>query len=726
MTLSLWRYSHLILALVSSLFLIVASVSGIILAIEPISQSVKGYDVVSLDDVTLAETITVLQATYDEVLSLEITSDDYVIASLVGVDGQSSAAYINPKTGEIIGSVIEKAPIFKWATSLHRSLFLKGIGRFFVGFVSLLLFFIAVSGVFLLAQRQGGFHRWFSQIKERDFNMRYHVILSRWLLVPIVIIAGTGVFLSAEKFNILPESETSLDWNAAIENNETQTAITELPFFQNLKLSEIRKVTFPFSEFPEDYYEMSLRNRDVLVHQYTGAVVSEVLHPFTQIASQWSLQWHTGSGSIIWSTILLLACGSILFFIFSGTAMFLKRRRKIAHKLETIDKDEAEFIILVGSESGNTYAFAKAFTKSLQEIGKLAYLATLNEYTTYQKAKYLVLFTATYGDGDAPTNARNFEKRFKKIKQPNDLRFSVLGFGESIYPDFCKYAIEVDALLQQAKGFLPLMPLTKIDEQSKEEIAIWVQSWSGQVGVPVHVSGTKKSKKPSLQSSFKVIASSEINEDDTFLIRLRSRRKIKFQSGDLLNIIPPGENLMRQYSIASLDGEILLSIKKHKLGKCSNFLRELKVGDTLKASVVQNSSFHFPKKAPSVICIANGTGIAPFLGMVHEQKEQTQIAMFWGGRTQHSFDIYRPVFGAFKEIKLALSRTERAMYVQNLIALEAIHITTSLESGGVIMICGSLVMQREVLDVLEGITMMHLETPLAHFESNGQILTDCY
>jgi sulfite reductase (NADPH) flavoprotein alpha-component len=67
MTLSLWRYSHLLLALSSSLFLIIASVTGVILACEPISNTLQGHSVVDLEDVPVATTIHQLREEHDEV-----------------------------------------------------------------------------------------------------------------------------------------------------------------------------------------------------------------------------------------------------------------------------------------------------------------------------------------------------------------------------------------------------------------------------------------------------------------------------------------------------------------------------------------------------------------------------------------------------------------------------------------------------------------------------------
>lgn len=74
MTISIWRYSHFVLALAASLFLLIATVTGVILAVEPISHQAKGYAVQDLDKVSLGTTITALKNNYDEVFSLEVES----------------------------------------------------------------------------------------------------------------------------------------------------------------------------------------------------------------------------------------------------------------------------------------------------------------------------------------------------------------------------------------------------------------------------------------------------------------------------------------------------------------------------------------------------------------------------------------------------------------------------------------------------------------------------
>ena len=156
MALSIWRYSHLILAFISSLFLLIASITGVILAVEPISNKVRPYSVANADELTLAETLENLSGKYDEVLFVSRDRNGFISISAIN-DGQSNQFYVDPFTGEALGPLIEKAPIFQFSTSLHRSLFLKSTGRLLVGLVSFLLFLIAISGIVLIAKRQGGF-----------------------------------------------------------------------------------------------------------------------------------------------------------------------------------------------------------------------------------------------------------------------------------------------------------------------------------------------------------------------------------------------------------------------------------------------------------------------------------------------------------------------------------------------------------------------------------------
>ena len=96
-------------------------------------------------------------------------------------------------------------------------------------------------------------------------------------------------------------------------------------------------------------------------------------------------------------------------------------------------------------------------------------------------------------------------------------------------------------------------------------------------------------------------------DDDIFLIALRPSPKSSFASGDLFGITPE-DGRERLYSVAKYQGDVWLSVKLHSQGVVSNLLNNLQIGDTLQAALVAKKHFHFPKKAPQVVCIANGSG----------------------------------------------------------------------------------------------------------------------
>ncbi|MGO4920993.1 PepSY domain-containing protein [Maribacter spongiicola] len=731
MTISIWRYSHLTLALVSSLFLIVASVTGIILAVEPISHQTKGYAVENLEEVSLATAIDALKNTYDEVLGLEVESSGFVKASVLTMDMETLDVYVNPVTGEQLGEVRERPYIFTFATNVHRSLFLKSIGRFFVGLISLLLAIIAITGLVLLAKRQGGFSKLFSKVQKDYFELRYHVVLSRWFFIPIVILAVTGVYLSAEKFNLLPEANVEQQEVVVNENTKAYNHIKEVPFFKETTLAAVRQVEFPFSDDPEEYYLIALQDKEVAVNQQTGTIVRSGDYPFVTMASRLSLVLHTGEGNVIWSIILLLASTSILFFMYSGFVMTLKRRKKGKRITQLLGKDECEYIILVGSESGTAFDFGQRLYNGLTKVGKKVFLTELNKYNVYAKAKNIIVFTSTYGEGEPPTNARKFPALFSTIQQPNKIDFSVIGFGSLDYPDYCKFAIELDNQIISANNFHQQLPLFKINKSDFDSFELWMIQFSKQVGFTIPIERPIINKKKYKKVEFEVVERTALNCDDTFLLRLKPKSKIDFTSGDLLAIFPNADDMVREYSVARIEDEILLSIKKHELGRGSNFLFGLKVGETIKAAIDRNEHFHFPENSKNSIFISNGTGIAPFLGMISENTTKN-ISLFWGGRKKASMEVYNSIFekeasnrGNLK-IFTSFSREGEKQYIQDAVLEQKDLVLETINQNGTIMICGSLAMQHDVLDVIEKILEGNQTITFEAFENSNQLKTDCY
>ncbi|RKS95582.1 sulfite reductase (NADPH) flavoprotein alpha-component [Flavobacterium limicola] len=732
MTLSFWRYAHLALAVFSAAFLVLASVTGVILAVDAIQEKTPPYKVENFDKITLGETLPILRKTYPEITELSVNHNQFV--TLQGIDQEDNDvnAYIDARTGKILGEPIKKSEFIQWTTALHRSLFLKETGRFIVGFVSFLLVLISISGFALILNRQRSLRSLFSKIVKENFAQYYHIFLGRLSLIPILIIALSGTYLTLEKFNFFLEKTDSEEKTETVATTPIPKKGTAISVFKNTLLADVQKIEFPFSDDPEEYYIITLKDREIEVNQITGAIVSETPFPLQTLASNLSLDLHTGRSSILWAIILGIASLNILFFIYSGFAMTLKRRAsRIKNKYKA---QESTFILLVGSENGSTLLFANAIQKQLLAHGEKVFLTELNNYSVFPKAKHLIVFTSTHGLGDAPSNASKFILLINKTEQQQKINVSVVGFGSKAYPDFCGYAQEIDVLLAKQNWVERFLELQTVNDKSAEEFVGWVKLWSAKTGIPLSATPSLYNEIPKDLEKMTVLDKTAISDTEhTFLLTLRTSRSATFTSGDLLAIYPANDNQERLYSIGNHNGNIQLVVKLHPSGLGSGYLYNAEPSSVFKARIIKNKTFHFPKKESKVALISNGTGIAPFLGMMEQNKKKTEIHLYCGFRKATETVLGYEKFAAemiqkqqLQSFHLALSREENHNYVMDLIKRDADFFLDLLTQEGVVMICGSLAMQKDVEAVLNILCLDKTSKGIADYKSNGQVLTDCY
>lgn len=729
MTLSFWRYTHLALALFSSLFLLLASVTGIILAVDAVQEKTLPYKVENFDAITLEETLPVLKKSYSEITELSVDYNQFVTLQAIDADGNDINAYINPKTGKKLGKPVKKTEFIQWVTGLHRSLFLHETGRFFVGVISFLLVLIAISGFTLVLNRQRGIRNFFSKVIKEYFAQYYHVVLGRLALIPILIIALTGTYLSLERFNFFMGEKKEKEKSETVVPAKKNTAEN---IFKTTLLADVKKIEFPFTDDPEEYYIIQLKDKEIEVNQVTGAVITQKLSPMTTQFANLSLDLHTGRINGIWGIILAIACVNILFFIYSGFAITLKRRSsRIKNKFKA---NESKYILLAGSENGSTLRFANAIQKQLIDRGEKAHIAELNNYNLFPKAEHIIVFSSTHGLGDAPSNGNKFLSLLMKHKQEQKINFSVIGFGSKAYPDFCGFAVEIDQLLATQNWAERFLELQTVNDKSAEEFVNWIKLWSAKTEIPLATTPSLYNHAPKGLSKLMVLDKTLVSEtEQTFLVTLRANMRTKFTSGDLLAIYPENDTRERLYSIGNHSGNIQLVVKLHPHGLGSRFLNNLEAGNTIKARIINNHAFHFPKKASKVALISNGTGIAPFLGMIEQNKKKTETHLYSGFRMETETVLgYKKFTSEMIEKKqlhsfhLALSREANQFYVMDLIKRDANFFTDLLQQGGVIMICGSLAMQKDVESILDGLCLAKKTKSISEYKENGQVLTDCY
>lgn len=733
MILSIWRYSHLTLALISAAFLIILSVTGTILAFDAVEEKTHPYKVENIDKITLAQSLPILLENYSEIVELKVDHNGFVSINAIDNNGNNIQAYIDPFTGNKIADLEPKSQFIQWTTSLHRSLFLKETGRTVVAIISFLLVLISISGFVLILKRQKHIGKFFGKINKEFFAQYYHVIAGRLLLIPILIIAITGTILFLTRLEFFKSEATEII-HKEISGKNSPRQITDIEFFKTTKLQDVERIEFPFIINDEtEPYIVHLKEQSFTINQVNGNIISETKNPYPIILEKINIDLHTGRTHVVWAIILGFASINILFFIYTGFTITLRRKKnKISNKYTS---NNAEIIILVGSENGNTLFFANHIQKQLIALGKKVFLCEMNKYTLFPKAEHIIILTSTYGLGDHPSNASNFKNLVLRESQLQKINYSVIGFGSKSYADYCAYAKEINQFLNEQQWANKYLELVTVNERSADEFVEWIKLWNEKSGDLLVITPNAYEQKINHLKSFKVVEKTQVqNEDNIFKILLKPSSNQKFDSGDILAIYPSQkENVERLYSISKLNNHIQLIVKLHKNGLGSNYLYNLQARDIIKAKVIDNQSFHLPKDANRIIMIANGTGIAPFFGMIESNINGKIIDLYLGVKYDNSTsrDYRQFADTSIKKNKLqklhfAFSREGQKLYVTDLISRDSQYFAEALENGTIIMICGSLNMQKDVEEILDDICLKINRKPLQYYISRNQTLSDCY
>lgn len=731
MTLSVWRYAHLALALVSSLFLLILSVTGVILAVGAVNEKTQSYKVSDFDTISLSQTLPVLWEVYPEITGLTVDHNRFVSIEATDTEGNPVNAYIDPRDGRVLGEVKPQSDFIQWNIALHRSLFLKETGRIIIGLVSFLLFLITLTGIILIAKRQQGLRNFFARINKDFFSQYLHVVTGRIFLLPVLILALSGTYLFMVRIGLTGTENQAVSHE--INADAAPKPLKEFPVFKETRLAAVEKIEFPFiPEDPEEFYVLKLKDRELSVSQVTGEIIAETRYPYSLVLEKLSLDLHTGRASALWAVILGLASLNILFFIYTGFDMTLRRgKTKIRNRFNATN---AEYVVLTGSENGSTLAFAHQIHQQLLALGYKSFLTEMNRFTHFPGARHFLIFTSTYGLGTAPANATDFEKHLARYPHRQKVSYSVIGFGSKAYPDFCAYARRMDTALEKQPWASRYLDLHTVNDRSAEELVTWVRAWSAKSQCALSVTPALYATRITGLKKFRVLEKTQVSEDNaTFRIVLQPESRTAFRSGDLLAVYPANDGRERLYSIGKKDGNIQMMVKLYPGGLGSEFLYRLRENDRVPARLVSNKSFYFPAKAPAVVMIANGTGIAPFLGMIAENRKQVPVRLYAGFRHHNTlsqqyrrFAAEEMAAGRLLQLEIAFSREENPQYVMDLICSDAGFFAELLKNKGVIMICGSLAMQKDVEMVLNTLCLEKNGSELSYYKNRGQILTDCY
>ena len=235
--------------------------------------------------------------------------------------------------------------------------------------------------------------------------------------------------------------------------------------------------------------------------------------------------------------------------------------------------------------------------------------------------------------------------------------------------------------------------------------------------------------------------------------------------GQSIGIIAPGLDAhgkphhARQYSIASpRNGErpgynnLSLTVKRvvqdHQgqpvKGVASNYLCDLKTGDTVQVIGPFGSSFLMPNHPGShLVMICTGTGSAPMRGMTEWRRrlkangnyEGGQLVLFFGARTQQELPYFGPLQKLpkdFIDIHFAYSRTpsQPKRYVQDAMRDASASLAELLKDPQThFYVCGLKAMEEGVLQALQDIAVgagMDWASVAATLKQEGRLQLETY
>jgi sulfite reductase (NADPH) flavoprotein alpha-component len=135
--------------------------------------------------------------------------------------------------------------------------------------------------------------------------------------------------------------------------------------------------------------------------------------------------------------------------------------------------------VIYGSESGNAEALALKVKKLSQKHGLDARIYDMADadLSVLAKAKNLMVFVSTWGEGDPPGRAVDFYTALMSDAAPRldkSLRFAVLALGDTSYAQFCAVGRAIDARLE-ALGATRAADRIDLDLDFAKKAAEWTE-----------------------------------------------------------------------------------------------------------------------------------------------------------------------------------------------------------------------------------------------------------
>lgn len=523
---------HWFFGITAGLVLAVMGISGalysfsdeILHALNPQSMSVEVRDTGILP---LSQLVPLLESAQGEKvagLRIDTALGDASRVNYVPAPGERRGPmrYFDPFTGQMQGDVVGQG-FFEFVLQLHRFLTIGDTGRQITGACTVILLFFALSGLYLRWPRKVlDWRAWLTldwAKKGRAFNWDLHSVFGTWCLVFYLMSAVTGLTWSYSWFrdgvNLLlvggpPAGEqrgregpppggkqgqakadtaqvAAVDYDALFGSIQ-RTAGPDLTTFVLRVAPNGGQPATVFYLLRSSPHERALNQ--ISLEPSTGKVLKQQRYVDQPLGGQLFASiyaLHVGSYfGIVGRILMTLASLCMPLFFVTGWLLYLDRRRKkratALSRGAVADQSggASDWLVAFASQSGLAEQLAWQSAGQLQAAGhgvRVRSLAQLDD-SDWQSTQQALFVVSTFGDGQAPDNARGFERKvLGQAYALGHIRFALLSLGDRQYANFCAFGQRLQGWLEQHGARAAFTPV-EVDNADTEAL----QHWQRQLG----------------------------------------------------------------------------------------------------------------------------------------------------------------------------------------------------------------------------------------------------
>ena len=719
-----FRRIHRSLAAWLSIGLLATLLSGIVMAWDATRCQVQSYALTSsMEDIHISDFITSLKPHFVFVDKIEINRCGQLLITGEHKNNSFGTWDWNPDTSEAKDADQKRGRLVQWMTILHRSFFLGTIGRVWAAISAFLLLAFLFSGLLLWWNTYG------PKISRTGV---FHVDFGLAVFLPLSLLAGTGLAMSADHFGFLNPEEEKVE---VFPLNETVTRNCEaFDAFQSLLLSDLAALEYPFVVDEGEWFRIQFRDGSaVKLDALTGAKIESTEYAWGAKSLRWMDDVHTGERNIVWALLWLVS--SLVTCAVSVTGVMIWRRNKIARVSRVLlELRDPDVCLVVGSQGGTTWNFANAFADGLMAQGCKVEIQDFERFHPKASIRNVVFMVSTYGRGRAPDHLcdwRNTVENWPAFS--NELKLAVVGFGDRKYPEFAEFGRSLMTALFENRVKPGEIPFYTVNAQNWEEFQTRVHMVCKSMRLPeVQMQVVDEPVEPSSEFELQLTARHVLGSLAWLIFEPLEVNGYKPTSGDLLSVTPPGSKSERLYSLAVLNnGTWGVSVRLIPDGICSGWLHSISLGSKIQVDVKPNPEFHLPMwQDQPMLLIANGSGIGPLLGMIEKLPDDQNAVLIWGLQTEDQASFARGIIDEAIE-RRALSRWYLACsrplngpkrYVQDIITNDLDAGATWANSRSRLIICGSHEMEEGVEAALFSIDA----AAVSSIKLEGRWQADCY